>query len=212
MLSHLSFMLLVFLLLPTGNLGCRARAGLLLLAGALSFVTIDGLSLADYTRSYADDLALTTVLWLICLGVGRVMRRPLVSRNNQLQLAACFVVLGFVLYPATLGMSLVDPYRFGFSPRPLLLAVGVACVAWWYLRNHFAVALLTFATAMFLLDIKTSDNYWDYLIDPLLWLASCGYLLKHGYRRWWRLRKVGFAKRPAWLPEFGGVLDVRREM
>lgn len=37
-----------------------------------------------------------------------------------------------------------------------------------WLRNYLAVFVLTVATLAFAKRLKPSENYWDYLIDPLL--------------------------------------------
>ncbi|MCW8193869.1 hypothetical protein F6455_03605 [Proteobacteria bacterium 005FR1] len=186
-LSHLSFTLLLFFILPTGHLACAGRALLLILAGAFSFVNVGGLTLAEYTRSYADELSMVSVLWLLYAGLSQVLNKPVVPLLPQIQFAAVIALAGFILYPAALGLSIVDPYRWGFSPRGLLLAAFASCVLWWALRNYFAMVMTTAATVLFVLDIKTSNNYWDYLIDPLLWLYCCAYLIRLGMGRLWAL-------------------------
>lgn len=184
LLSHLTFALLVFLLLPTRRLSSRARLALLLGAGGLSLVTVDGLSLGDYTRSYTDDLAITTMLWLAWCVLARLRAVHSLSLRHHSQLALCFAVMALVLYPATLGLSLLDPYRLGFSPAPLLTAMGAVCLWLWWQRNHLALGLITIATGAYLLDVKDADNYWDYLIDPVLGVYCCAHLLRRAWRMW----------------------------
>lgn len=188
-LSHLSFMLLLFFVLPTQRISCPGRAIILLLAGALSFVTIEGLSLADYSRSYADDLSMMSVLWLLYAGFSQLLNKKIVPLQQQTQFAVCIAVMGLILYPAALGLSFVDPYRWGFSAQMLLLAVFASCVLWWWLRNYFALVITTIATLLFVFDIKASVNYWDYLIDPLLWLFCCGHLAKRVFLGWLAARR-----------------------
>jgi hypothetical protein len=187
-LSHLSFMLLLFFILPTKQVACPGRALLLVLAGGLSFVTIGGLSLGDYTRSYADELSMLSVLWLLYAGLSHIANKPVVPARHQTQLAILVALMGVILYPAALGLSFIDPYRWGYSPDALLLAAFSICLIWLWLRNYFALAIMTAATLLFMLDIKSSDNYWDYLVDPLVWIYCCGHLLKIGVRRAWRRR------------------------
>jgi hypothetical protein len=199
-LSHLSFTLLLFFVLPTRHLACPGRALLLILAGALSFVTVGGLALAEYTRSYADDLSMMSVLWLLYAGLSRVLNKPVVPLRPQTQFAAVIVVAGLILYPAALGLSIVDPYRWGFAPQGLLLAAFASCVLWWWLRNYFAMVVTTLVTVLFMVDVKASNNYWDYLIDPLLWLYCGGYLMRLGLLRLWELRRGGAAEpTPAYI-------------
>lgn len=175
-LAHLTFALLLFLLLPSKKVALQGRLILLILAGATGFISIDGLSLGDYMRSYTDDLAITTSLLLVWYGLSRLRGVHSLSINHKSQLALCFAAMTLFLYPATLGMSAVDPYRLGFSPAPLLASMAAICLWLWWQANHVALALITLATGAFLLDVKDSDNYWDYLIDPLLGLYCLGYL------------------------------------
>ena len=77
----------------------------------------------------------------------------------------------------TLGMSDLDPYRLGFSPRLMLIVVALLTLGLFYLRSGLAVVMLASATLAFIIGIKPSHNYWDYLVDPLLGLYCCAALL-----------------------------------
>ncbi|MDT4881424.1 hypothetical protein FQZ97_1172840 [compost metagenome] len=94
-----------------------------------------------------------------------------------------FALLALVLYPATLGLSDLDPYRLGYSPRPMLIFFALLTLGLFYLRNSLAVVMLSSATLAFIAGIKPSQNYWDYLIDPLLGLFCCAALLML-FTRW----------------------------
>lgn len=176
--AHITFALLAFLVLPTRRLSRRNQLIILLACGALSFLTIDGLSLGDYTRSYTDDLAITTVLWLLWCTSSRLNITQTLSSRHHLQLALCFAAMALILYPATLGLSQVDPYRLGFSPWPLLLAMWLLCVWLWMEGNRLLFGLITAGTVAFVLNAKTSNNYWDYLIDPVLGIYCIAHLIK----------------------------------
>ncbi|MEA3300059.1 MAG: hypothetical protein WDA10_02075 [Porticoccaceae bacterium] len=181
--GHLTVAALVFMLLPVTRLGLAARGAALLAALGLAFVPVAGLSIGDYTRSYTDDVAITSLLWLLWGVALRVSGRAPTPLRQHRQLALVFAVLALALYPATLGLAAHDPYRLGFSPAPMLAAAWVLCLGLWWMRNALAVALISLATVAYLLDIKDSDNYWDYLVDPLLGLYCCVYLARDGWRR-----------------------------
>ncbi|MNV76297.1 hypothetical protein D3C71_1696370 [compost metagenome] len=59
----------------------------------------------------------------------------------------------------------------------MLLFVALLTLGLFYLRNYLAVVMLACATLAFIIEIKPSQNYWDYLIDPLLGLYCCTALL-----------------------------------
>lgn len=174
--AHVSFALLLFLLLPGFGLQRTWRAGLLAALLAASFLPVGGLSLAAHLRSYIDDLALTTLVFMAWCCLRRLdILAP--TPRNKIQVLVIFAVMTLGLYPATLGLSELDPYRFGYSPRPMLVVMALLTLRLFYLRNGLAVMMLTAATLGFTFDIKPSQNYWDYLIDPLLGIYCCIALL-----------------------------------
>jgi hypothetical protein len=174
--AHVSFAMLVFLLLPAFGLQRSRRVALLSGLLAVSFVPVGGLSLAAHLRSYIDDLALTT---LVFMAWGCLRRLDLLAPapQDKTWVLIIFAVLALALYPATLGLSDLDPYRFGYSPRPMLIGFALLTLGLFYLRNGLGVAMLAGATLAFLLHTKPSQNYWDYLMDPLLGLYCCAALL-----------------------------------
>jgi len=177
--AHITFAMIIFLLLPAFGLHRYWRIALLFALLAASFIRLDGLSLAVYLRSHIDDLAVTT---LVFMAWGCLRRLDLLApaQRNKTGVLILFAALGLVLYPATLGLSHLDPYRFGYSPRPMLMVFALITLGLFYLRNGLAVVMLASATLAFSIGIKPSQNYWDYLVDPLLGLFCCLALLLRG--------------------------------
>lgn len=168
--------MIIFLLLPSFGLNRVGRIAVLVALLAASFIPLDGLSLAAYLRSHIDDLAVTS---LVFMGWGCLRRLGILppARQGKTSVLIIFAAMALVLYPATLGLSYLDPYRFGFSPRPMLVFVALLTLSLFYLRNGLAVVMLASATLAFIAGIKPSQNYWDYLVDPLLGLYCCAALL-----------------------------------
>ena len=46
-------------------------------------------------------------------------------QNARVQLLIAMAGLALFLYPATMGLSYLDPYQLGYAPRPLIAVVGV---------------------------------------------------------------------------------------
>lgn len=180
--AHASFAMLLFLLLPALGLPRWPRVALLGVLLAASFLPVGGLSLAAHLRSYIDDLALTT---LVFMAWGCLRRLNILgpAPQDKTSVLVTFAVLALALYPATLGLSDLDPYRFGYSPRPMLVGIALLTIGLFHQRNGLGVAMLAGATLAFMLGIKPSQNYWDYLIDPLLGLYCCAALLIGAARR-----------------------------
>ncbi|KPX91223.1 hypothetical protein [Pseudomonas meliae] len=181
-LAHLAFAWTLFVLLAPLTASLWWRCGLLAATSLLSVISFDGLSMASYARSLTDDLAISSLVVLGWLTLQRlsVLRPMAVSRRWVMLLV--FAVLALTLYPATLGLTYFDPYRWGYNPRPMIIIVAVIALGLVLMRNALAVVMLAAATLAFTFRIKPSENYWDYLIDPLLALYCCGALLSLGIR------------------------------
>lgn len=181
--TYLTFSLVLFLLVPLGQLSTSRRLGVLVGLTVLGMLPlVQGMSLAGYLRGVTDDVATTSLVWLIA---GALMRLGVIStwaRPQPLQLWICFAVLGAVLFPAAMGVGMIDTYGWGFTPRPMLIAVAGLTLVMVLLRNAAGAFLLLAATAAFMLDVKPSDNYWDYLLDPFIFLYSLGALTLSGVR------------------------------
>lgn len=197
--GHMTFAALLFLIMPVLGQSRKWRALVMLACVGAAFVPVAGLSPGDYTRSYTDDLAITTLLWLGWSVLARVLGLRAGCRTRHRQLVVTFGVLALVLYPATLGLSSLDPYRLGFSPGPLVMAMWVLCLWFLWRKNYLGLGLICVATAAWLLDVKDSDNYWDYLIDPILGAYSVGCMISLAWRGW-RARRVGRGPSAAAIP------------
>ncbi|MHC8344608.1 hypothetical protein [Pseudomonas sp. RT6P73] len=198
--AHVSFAMILFLVLPSFGLSRAWRIALLAALLAASFISQEGLSLAAYLRSYIDDLAITTLVFMAWGCLRRLDMLP--PARGKTGVLILFAVMAVVLYPATLGMSDLDPYRFGYSPRPMLIFFAVLTLGLFYLRNGLAVLMLASATLAFIAGIKPSQNYWDYLVDPLLGLYCCVALLTLAIR--WTYRRSN-KRRGAVSDEFKSV-------
>jgi hypothetical protein len=162
----LTFATLCFLMLPSHRLARRWQFALLFELGALSLIPINGIALAIYLRSVIDDLAITTVLVLSLATLVRLKLLAAPPRLQQTELLCIFAALALILYPASLGLTYFDPYRLGYAPRPMLVLMGLLTVVLLWRRNLLGVLLFSVATLTFTLELKQSENYWDYLIDP----------------------------------------------
>ncbi|MGB3125248.1 MAG: hypothetical protein WBB95_15650 [Pseudomonas sp.] len=166
--AHLSFVLLGFVLLSTFRFTARWRPWLLPVLVVVSFIPVNELPLAAYVRSFTDDLAISTLVLLAWVALCRLGVAQPLGRPHQVQLLMLFGGLSLLLYPATMGLTYVDPYRWGFNPRPMIMLVGALALLMLALRNTLAVWMLAVGTLAFALRLKASENYWDYLVDPLL--------------------------------------------
>jgi hypothetical protein len=164
----LSLTLALFLALPSNRLNRHLQVLLLLALTGFTLIQINGITIAIYIRSIVDDLAITTLLALLLATLIRLKLVPTPSKLHQTELLWCFALLSLILYPSALGSTYFDTYRLGYSPRLLLIGIAVLCL-WLLWRNNItATLLLGAATLAFSFNLKESNNYWDYLLDPAL--------------------------------------------
>ena len=81
------------------------------------------------------------------------------------------LLAGAALYPMALGAGAFDPYPAGWHFSWLfVILLGVTLVLF-FLKNRFSVVLLATILA-YDLHLLESGNLWDYLVDPILVLAT----------------------------------------
>ena len=78
--AHLTFALLAFVVTPRFGLRPGTQVMWLIALLGVSFISINGLSLAAYFRSFTDDVAITT---LVALGFSAAVRMGLATRQDR---------------------------------------------------------------------------------------------------------------------------------
>lgn len=148
-------------------------------------------------RGVIDDPAISTMIWIVAglyavatkrrtryfsFGMGFSQAQE-EAKLRRTQLLWGFAILGLILYPASLGLTVWDPYRDGYAPTWLLALTFVLAVIYWFARNTLGAVMLALATVAFVLEIKQSTNYWDYLVDPIIVVYCWSVLLARGFGR-----------------------------
>jgi hypothetical protein len=153
----------------------RGRLGPVALAAmTAAWIPIRGIPLGGYPRGLLGDLSIVTLLLLAASLIPALGGRRVLDTRSRAALAGWAAVAGMALYPQTLGLTRLDPYELGYRPRVLVLLV-VGLVVWWWWGRLGAALVLTSGVAAFNLGLLESDNLWDYLLDPALFVwAVCG--------------------------------------
>lgn len=122
------------------------------------------------------ELSILTVVLLTLFILRKLAGMHLVECRTRVHLYFLVLLMGFLLYPATLGLSQFDPYALGYGVQLSLLVLSLATLYWVFQQRQVAVLLLIVVAASEI-GLLTSLNSWDYLIDPLLWLFTPAILI-----------------------------------
>ncbi|MCE7527755.1 hypothetical protein [Polynucleobacter sp. IMCC 30228] len=134
------------------------------------------LPLVAYVRGMVGDLS---VLTLFLLWASFFLREKLLL---PLQFKLGLVFIALVFYPLALGLSMFDPYAWGYGSWIFLLAVLLVALIVWWARSYGLVLAIALALAAWAFQWHESSNLWDYLIDPFLCLWALLSLAINYYR------------------------------
>lgn len=170
---------LVMLLGVQRLIGWRAtrlrRVPLLIVPGAVALgillVPIHAMPVARWVAAISAGFSVPFVGLLGIAAWEHAFARPLLEPRERDAAWAFAALAGLLLYPMALGVSSIDPYEWGWFRSPLFVVVGVLTGWLIWTRNRFGILLLA-AVLAYHLQLGESSNYWDYLIDPVFWLAS----------------------------------------
>jgi hypothetical protein len=123
------------------------------------------LPLAAYVRGVTGDLSIVTTLLLWSSLLPDNKSAPIPFKFSIALIALCF-------YPFALGLSMVDPYAWGYGSIAFFIAVLVFAVICGLANWNKGVWIIGFAIIAWGVHWQESLNLWDYLLDPFLVLWS----------------------------------------
>lgn len=148
------------------------------IAAVLIVLPIKDWLVIEFSRGYFSDLSITTVVMSTFYILNVAGARNLDSSST---LKYAVVGLALLLYPLTLGLSMLDPYAAGFSSHvmyPVFISVlSLFAFASWYFGLWQLALVLALALLANGLSLYESNNIWNYLIDPLAVIMSLGSLV-----------------------------------
>ncbi len=146
-------------------------------AAAALQVPMDGLSGAEYVRSWTGDVSLTLAALLAVWCWEQLSGRRVLEARSLTRLSGAVLAVAVCFYPFALGWSMFDPYALGYGSHALFAGLLLLTLAAWYAEEHALALILTFGAAGFALGVLESANLWDYLIDPVLSLLALVWLV-----------------------------------
>jgi hypothetical protein len=134
------------------------------------------LPLTAYVRGFTGELSITSMLllWTTYFSPKKI-HVPLVMK-------VWIALVAIIFYPLALGVSMLDPYAWGYGSFILLAAViATALIAWLAGSNHISI-ILALAILAWAAGWHESTNLWDYILDPFLGLWAIGSLIRSSWR------------------------------
>lgn len=149
---------------------------------AILFVRWPRFTAFDIVVGSVGSLSVTMMVVIAASALGYWgLARP---RDDELRFAAvALIASGVVLYASAFGLTMFDAYRTGFSHTvPVVLSLAV--IAWsafkGWLWLPITMALVSIAHR---LGALPSSNWWDYVMDPVLFVAAIVFLIIVASRR-----------------------------
>ncbi|MBW1901977.1 MAG: hypothetical protein JRJ20_10105 [Deltaproteobacteria bacterium] len=159
------------------RLPITVRGVLLLPAGCLVFMPINGLPVAGYIRGLLGDLSITTLILLFTASMFALLDRNFYTPRSFFLFMLLVLTVGLFLYPFSLGFTDFDPYALGYSSKTFLAFFFALALTAWYFNLYFVVVIIVLDVSAYLMGIYESSNIWDYLIDPVLTLFAFFWLI-----------------------------------
>jgi hypothetical protein len=149
----------------------RAIAAPILLVG-LSLVPVGTVSGLTFLYSVVGPLSLATIIGCAVYIGSTLGLIAAPARRDLLFTAVVVAVLGLVLYPASMGLFRWEPYRTGFHGIWLPAALIVIAAAAAAMSSIIVPLWIAASAAAWQSSLFVSKNLWDYVIDPVVWIAS----------------------------------------
>ena len=119
------------------------------------------LPLAAYVRGVIGDLSIvsTLLLWSALLPNHQATPTPI---------KWCIAILAIAFYPFALGVSMFDPYAWGYGSIAFLISVLIFALVCGLVGWTKGVWIIGIAIIAWSVRWHESSNLWDYLLDPML--------------------------------------------
>lgn len=166
----LSIILLYLTTLPRRSVFFSALTFMTLLLIVNIVPVYRGNSLVEIFRGGIGDVSIASGMFMLLycaklFGGSQQLQTPILAWWEKLVL----LLIGFVLYLSTLGFINVDVYHFGYlSTRMIPFFCGATLISILLKRKLGYVWLI--AIIGYYIGAQESNNIWDYLYDPILWL------------------------------------------
>lgn len=148
---------------------------LVLVFGVINFISLHrGSNLIEILRGAIGDISIASVV-LLCWLIFNINK---INMNSKAQLPTLLsipeklfiIMIGWLLYLATFGIIEFDIYSMGYLTSISSFVVFVICIGILILLNKNLGWVYLLCFVAFFCNLQNSNNLWDYLVDPIMWL------------------------------------------
>ena len=139
-----------------------------LICAVVSLIPVGGLYLFEYFISLVGHLSITTMVLLSATLSETLLRQKLIDTRERLLLCLVIAVAAIVLYPSAYGILSFSTYALGFGSLPFISALLLLAIIFTAFQKHMAALIIFLSALAFDLNLLSTGNLWDYLIDPLV--------------------------------------------
>lgn len=131
-------------------------------------------SLVEIIRGAIGDISVTSGILLACM-LYKTIKEIIANKEKNIPILSnigliSIFIIGTALYLSTFGFIHYDIYKLGYL-SPIMLAVFSLTILVLILFNRHIGYIWLIALVSFLFHFQSSNNLWDYLIDPIQWIT-----------------------------------------
>lgn len=166
----LSLLLVYLSQLPKRSLFFSSLLFILLTLGVNFIPILRGSSLVELVRGVIGDVSIASGVLLILIILNQFdfsdSKELVVNNIEKISVS----VIGLVLYLSTFGFFKIDLYSYGYLSWTMLWFISGLSFLLMLFNRRLGLVLMV-ALLGFYLKLQSSNNLWDYLLDPVLWLV-----------------------------------------
>jgi len=166
----LSLFLVYLTRLPKRSLFLSSLLFILLTMGVNFIPLLRGSSLVEIMRGVVGDVSTASGVLLTLIILNQFDFSENRSSVLNLPEKVLLIIIGVLLYLSTFGFSALDIYAYGYLSLWMVSLVVLGSLILIIFDRRLGFVLL-FALIAFYLRLQSSNNLWDYLFDPVLWLV-----------------------------------------
>jgi hypothetical protein len=120
------------------------------------------LPLVAYVRGVTGELSIVTMMLILFTWSSAPAYR--LSSVTPLIIA----LTSFLFYPFALGLTMFDPYSWGYGSIIFVVAVMMMALLFFFTKRSWEALMISLAVIAWSIHWHESTNLWDYLLDPFL--------------------------------------------